>query len=178
MYFDKIAQASLGDLYDYNTNLCSSFQAIRKISDILFPPGDQDLRHMRHHVHCQHHHGVVGYKQKHAHCYPVGEKNPKDVINADKIVQRNTNVMLGGDHPDNNFSKEQCDILAYTYPYHMIEHEKMKPIDCQKQGTATFSMDTLESRIKQFNLRHPLIQLRFNIHDCYHRPSCFKKGPE
>ena len=27
-------------------------------------------------------------------------------------------------------------------------------------------------------MRHPLIQLRFNIHDCYHRPSCFKKGPE
>ena len=39
-------------------------------------------------------------------------------------------------------------------------------------------MDTLESKIKQFNLRHPLIQLRFNVHDCYHRPSCFKKGPE
>ena len=60
----------------------------------------------------------------------------------------------------------------------MNECEKMKPIDCQKPGTATFNMNTFESKIKQFNLRHPLIQQRFNIHDCYHRLSCFKKGPE
>ena len=35
-----------------------------------------------------------------------------------------------------------------------------------------------ENKIKQFNSRHPLIQLRFNVHDSNHRPSCFKKGPE
>ena len=178
MYFDKIAQASLGDLYDYDTNIVSSSQTISKISDILIPPKNQDLRHMRHHVHCQNLHGVVGYKQKHTHCYPVGENNPKDVINTEKIVKKNTNVMLGGECSDNHFSKEQCDVLAYTYPYHMNECEKMKPIDCQKPGTTIVNVDTLESKIKQFNLRHPLIQLRFNVHDCYHRPSCFKNGPE
>ena len=178
MYFDKIAQASLGDLYDYDTNLSSPSQAISKISDVLIPPKDQDLRHMRHHVHCQKHHGVVGYNQKYTHCYPVGEDNPKDVIHTNKIVQKNTNLMLGGECSENHFSKEQCDVLAYTYPYHMNECEKMKPIDCQKPGTATLNMDALESKMKQFNLRHPLIQQRFNVHDCYHRPSCFKKGPE
>ena len=36
----------------------------------------------------------------------------------------------------------------------------------------------IENKLKQFNLRHRLLQLRFNAHDCYHRPSCFKKGPE
>ena len=72
-YFDTIAQASLGDLYDHDTNLDTKLQGICKISDVLIPPKDQDLRHMRHHVHCQNHHGVVGYKQKHLHCFPVGD---------------------------------------------------------------------------------------------------------
>ena len=133
---------------------------------------------MWHHVHCQNLHGVVGYKPRHTHCYPVGENNPTDVINTEKTVKKNTNVQLGDNCSGNNFSKEQCDVLAYTYTYHMNECEKMNPIDCQKSGTAILKVDTLESRIKQFNLRHPLIQLRFNAHDHYHRPSCFKKGPE
>ena len=60
----------------------------------------------------------------------------------------------------------------------MNECEKMKPLDCQGMDSTTSYLDTLEYKIKQFNLRHPLIQLRFNVHDCYHRPSCFKKGPE
>ena len=177
-YFDTIAQASLGDLYDHDTNLSSSPQGISKISDILIPPKDQDLRHMRHHVHCQNLHGVVGYKQKHPYCVPIGESNPKDVINTNMIVQKNTNVMLKNQSSENYFSKEQCDILAYTYPYHMKECDTMKPIDCLRFTTTTSYLDTLDDKIKQFNLRHPLIQLRFNVHDCYHRPSCFKKGPE
>ena len=60
----------------------------------------------------------------------------------------------------------------------MQESNNMKPPDCQAPINSVNSCDSLEYRIKQFNLRHPLIQLRFNIHDCYHRPSCFKKGPE
>ena len=39
-------------------------------------------------------------------------------------------------------------------------------------------MNTLEYRVNQFNLRHPLIQLRFNVHDYNNRSSCFKKSPE
>ena len=60
-YFEKIAQASLGYLYYHDTKLDSSSQGICKINDVLIPPKDQDLRHMRHHVHCQNRHGVVGY---------------------------------------------------------------------------------------------------------------------
>ena len=60
----------------------------------------------------------------------------------------------------------------------MNEYEWMKPIDCQKPCDNTLDMDNIESKLNHFNLRHPLIQLRFNVHDCYHRPSCFKKGPE
>ena len=55
---------------------------------------------------------------------------------------------------------------------------KMRPPDCYKPNDLQNHSDTLDDKIKQFNLRHPMIQLRFNIHDCYHRPSCFKKGPE
>ena len=60
----------------------------------------------------------------------------------------------------------------------MNECEKMKPIDCQRPRGTTLDMNTFERKIKQFNLRYSLIQLRSNTHDCYHRPSCFKKGPE
>ena len=79
IYFDKIAQASLGEVYDFDTNLGSSHQTISKISDVLIPPKDQDLRHMRHHVHCQNLHGVVGYKPMYTHCCPVEKNNPTDV---------------------------------------------------------------------------------------------------
>ena len=60
----------------------------------------------------------------------------------------------------------------------MYKSECMKPLDCQNIINTHHDINSLDTRIKQFNLRHPLIQLRFNIHDCYHRPSCFKKGPE
>ena len=60
----------------------------------------------------------------------------------------------------------------------MKECNKMRPPDCYKPNNLQNQSDTLDDKIKQFNLRHPMIQLRFNIHDCYHRPSCFKKGPE
>ena len=69
-------------------------------------------------------------------------------------------------------------MLAYTYPYHMQQEERMKPFDCQDPSIISNSLDALENKVTQFNSRHPLIQLRFNVHDSNHRPSCFKKGPE
>ena len=36
----------------------------------------------------------------------------------------------------------------------------------------------LENKVTQLNSRHPLIQLKFNVHDSNHRSSYFKKGPE
>ena len=60
----------------------------------------------------------------------------------------------------------------------MCDSNLMKPVDCRPLDEELKRFVTLEDTIRQFNLRHPLLQLRFNVHDCYHRPSCFKKGPE
>ena len=60
----------------------------------------------------------------------------------------------------------------------MHDTDSMKSFDCQHNKPQTAYLDNMEQKIKQFNIRHPLLQLRFNVHDCYHRPSCFKKGPE
>ena len=87
-------------------------------------------------------------------------------------------MLLGRDSSINHFSSHQLDILAYTFPYHMQNTDYMKPPDCHDSTSSLNASNSLENNIKQFNIRHPLIQLRFNVHDCYHRPSCFKKGPE
>ena len=60
----------------------------------------------------------------------------------------------------------------------MQNTDYMKPPDCQHSNHLVSNCNSLDYNIKQFNLRHHLIQLRFNIHYRYHRPSCFKKGPE
>ena len=54
----------------------------------------------------------------------------------------------------------------------------MKPHDCQSTFKEPKITSILNHRVKQFNLCHPLIQLRFNVHANKHRSSCFKKGPE
>ena len=70
LYFSKIAQSSFGDMYDFDTSTTSKPQSVCreikeqlvfKINDVLQPPKDQDLRHMRHHVRCQDLNGVIGY---------------------------------------------------------------------------------------------------------------------
>ena len=178
MYFHRIAQATLGDLYDFDSRLTTYPRTVHNISDVLIPPKDQTLRHMRHHVHCQDHHGVVGYSFENNYCCETGTDNPINVINSDSIVEKNTKVLMGHDSPIDTFNKHQNDILAYTFPYHMIEKDSMKPIDCQRLQYDSIDNNCFDEKIKQFNLRNPMLQLRFNIHDCYHRPSCFKKGPE
>ena len=69
-------------------------------------------------------------------------------------------------------------MLAYTYPYHMQKVDQMKPYDCQTTSITSEDMNMLENKVTQFNSHHPLIQLRFNVHNSNHRPSCFKKGHE
>ena len=70
LYFDKIAQATFGDMYDFDMSPTSTPQAnctqskqrsASKFNDILLPPKDQELRNMRHHVHCHDLNGVIGY---------------------------------------------------------------------------------------------------------------------
>ena len=136
---------------------------------------------MRHHVHCKDLHGKVGY-------YPQlsqidrglgGDPNLfRKGLNTDEIVTKNTQVALGDTSPIYDFNKHQRDILAYTYPYHMQVDNCMKTYDCQPSNNMREDTSTIENKLKQFNLRHPLLQLRFNVHDYNHRPSCFTKGPE
>ena len=154
-YFGMIVQASLGDLYDYEINSVPSDNATIKFSDILVPPKDQDLRYMRYHVHCQYLHGVVGYRMTNNYCCSVGENNPLDVINTSKIVQNNTNVLLGNDTTVQGFTKEQNDILAYTYPYHMMKSDDMRPLDYQRHDESTALSTTVKSILRSFNMRHP-----------------------
>ena len=211
-YFQTIAQATFHDLYDIDTTSTADTQKIHKLGEILRPPCDQDLRRMRHHIHCKDLHGVVGYHPHesdtsclpcdqdlrrmghHIHCkdiHGVVTSNThqlntcsvnKDInerrIDCNNIVKRNTRVFLGSESSINDFNKQQLDMLSYTYPYHMKNCGIMKPHDCQNPNDSTACYHTLDEKLKQFNLRYPLLQLRFNIHDCYHRPSCFKKGPE
>ena len=70
LYFSKIAQSSFGDMYDFDASTTSNLQSVCnpakeksvfKINDVLQPPKDQDLRHMRHHARCQDLNGVIGY---------------------------------------------------------------------------------------------------------------------
>ena len=52
-YFQTIAQASFGVMLDFNKTSNYVPQSIHKLNDVLIPPRDQDLKHMRRHVHCQ-----------------------------------------------------------------------------------------------------------------------------
>ena len=178
MYFQTISQATFGDLFDFekNSNECS--RCVLRLNNVLVPPKDQDLRLMRHHVHCHDLHGVVGYYPKTSSYCPSVCRGSPDIITSEEIVSKNTQVFLGRNLKINNFTKQQLDIMAYTFPYHMQLSDSMKPIDCRSLQVSQSSINDLSSAILDFNLRNPMLQLRFNIHDCYHRPSCFKKGPE
>ena len=191
LYFSKIAQSSFGDMYDFDMSTTSNSQsicnpitekAVCKMNDVLQPPKDQDLRHMRHHVRCQDLNGVIGYYPQVCQKININTmKNGKGYrksLNTNDIVLKNTQVTVGGSSSINDFNKYQLDMLAYTYPYHMQKVNQMKPPDCQAPSIISKDMNMLENKVTQFNSRHPLIQLRFNVHDSNHIPSCFKKGPE
>ena len=178
-------------MYDFDISITSTLQAnytasrersASKFNDILLPPKDQELRNMRHHVHCHDLNGVIGYYPQL--CQDVNMKSRgyrhgcNNGLNTDQMVYKNTQVTLGGMSSINDYNKNQLDVLAYTYPYNMQNSNSMKPHDCKSTIKGSEDINTLEYRLNQFNLRHLLIQLRFNVHDYNHRPSCFKKGPE
>ena len=132
LYFSKIAQSSFGDLYDFDKSTTSNLQSVCnpvkeksvfKINDVLQPPKDQDLRHMRHHARCQDLNGVIGYYPQI--CQEVNTKTMKngkgysESFNINDIVKKNTEVTVGGNSSINDFNKYQFDMLAYAYPYHM-----------------------------------------------------------
>ena len=178
-YFQSIAQASFGDMFDFDSTSSCVPKPIHNLNNVLIPPRDQDLRHMRHHVHCQNLHGVIGYYPINNNvCQTEQDERIKTIDSKTIVEKKNTNLLLGRDSSINHFSNHQLGILAYTFPYHMQNTDYMKPPDCHDSTSSLNASNSLENNIKQFNIRHPWIQLRFNVHDCYHRPSCFKKGPE
>ena len=69
-------------------------------------------------------------------------------------------------------------MLAYTYPYYIQKDNRVKPLDFQDPSIISNDLNTLEDKVAQFNSHHSLIQIRCNVYDSNHRPSCFKKGPE
>ena len=73
------------------------------------------------------------------------------------MVGKNTKDTLGGISAINNFDRCKLDMLAYTYPYHMEEANRMKPHDCQSIFNVRENTDTLEYKIIQLNLRNNLI---------------------
>ena len=186
LYFNKIAQASFGDMCDFDMSTLSTPLSVYgetrehlvfKINDVLQSPRDQDLRNMRHHVHCQDLNGVIGYyprvRQEINKDSMLNVHGHRERLNTNEMINKNTQVNLGGLSSINDFNKYQLDMLSYTYPYHMQIVNCMKPRDCQPIFRLPENKNTLEYKVSQFNLRHPLIQLRFNVHDSHHMPSCF-----
>ena len=161
---DKIGQATLGDLVTLERNNNSTLPTLNLLSQVLHPPKDQTIRDMRHHMHCKELHGIVGYKSEEAstiqHCIPCCERKG---FNSEEMVRENTKSLLQSHSSLANFSKPQLDALAYTYPFHMDGYDSMKPSDCRYSGA--LQDQSVEQIINQFNVRHPLLQLRFNIHD-------------
>ena len=87
-YFHTIAQASLGDIFDFDKTSNCIPQPIHKINNVLIPPRDQDLRHMRHHVHCQNLHGVVGYYPSNGNICSPDQNGTAETINSKTAVEK------------------------------------------------------------------------------------------
>ena len=98
----------------------------------------------------------MGYYPSYNNICSPDQNRVAEIIDSKAFVEKNTQVVLGGESSINHFSKHQLDILAYTFPYHMQESNNMKPPDCQDLTIAP-DINTLHYTIKQFNLRHPLI---------------------
>ena len=99
-------------------------------------------------------------------------------FDTEQLVQHHVNVSMNKESTLNKFSPEQIDILAYRFPYDMLNNINMQLNNNTQLEISQEDIGSLEDRINQFNIRYPMLQLRFNVHDWIHRPSCFKKGNE
>ena len=147
----------------------SKQRSASKFNDILLPPKDQELRNMRHHVHCQDLDGVIGYYPQV--CQDVNMKSHgykhgcNKGLNTDQMVYKNTQVTLGGTSSINDYNKNQLDVLAYPYPYNMQNSNSMKPHDCKSTVKEPEDINTLEYRVNQFSL---LVSNSYSICIDYH----------
>ena len=98
--------------------------------------------------------------------------------NVNDLVEHNNNHYLQMIAYQKPFTKAQIDRLAYMIPYHMKLNPNMRPEDCRDSSTNYQPQSLLEAALLNYCIRHPLFQLRYNIHDSEHRKSCFKNGCE
>ena len=170
-YFKLIAQSTFGDMsictnHDTSPNMSNSIIQGDPNTD-LKEVSKQCIREMRHFKRCKEHKGQIGVL--------VNGNGTRNMSGPD-IVHSNTIVCMNDNMTNLGQTKEQLDILSYLYPYHMAANDNMRPSDCRNE---TFIYDINRSKdLFSYQLRHPLLQLRFNYHDHNHRPSCFKKGCE
>ena len=164
---DDIRSKARSDFTKYvGEVMCSSYEGL-KVEDHIAQNGgnnlcekhltqvaDQKLRNMRHKTKCLDEKGVVGECQ--------GCKKSFSVIdileNTIKRLQNSENQLI----PTNiqfPILKERLDVLAMRYPYQVLGRDRSNPTNYDK--------------INDF-----LVKFRFNEHDCFHRPGCFKKGNE
>ena len=108
---------------------------------------------------------------------PATTTTPK-AYSASDLIKSNTAYCLPCNLPQQSFTDAQIDRLAYMMPYHMKQNPNMRPADCRGPTTMNQAQTPLQKALLSYQLRHPLLQLRYNIHDSDHRKSCFKKGCE
>ena len=174
-YFTKVSQATLGDLTISQTNLDSNKISTSTPNTSLKAVCKQDIRDMRHHIHSQKLGGVVAVTQNER---TIDTLTKSKKFNTLDLVENHTNTVLSSSSEIDIYQQSQLDILAYSYPYHSLDHTNMHPSDCILPSENAATTNDLDSLLHTFKIRYPLLQLKFNIHDYSHRPSCFKKGCE
>ena len=182
-YFKKIATASLGEL-DINSNHITTSPRRRAIcqspNDMYNSPEDQTIRNMRHHVHCKDHGGIVAIEKSSQETEVQTDSNETTTSSVNEfttpeLIWMNTRNRVRDQSSSLGQKNEQLDCLSYSFAYHMKQSESMLPFNDNVKQRRNNINDIVR---KDYKLRFPLLQLRFNYHDHMHRKSCFKKGNE
>ena len=170
-YFELVSQASLGDLIFTSSSVVTGTTQTTSPNNILSGVCKQNIRDMRHHIHSQKLGGKIAQSVTDS---QVDKFTGNTKHSSTDLVQNNTCTLLPPSNSMDVTNRNQLDIFSYTYPYHAIDNRNMFPQDCS-QGQSDLNITNI---LNTFKLRYPLLQLRFNVHDSEHRPSCFKKGCE
>ena len=203
-YFRSVAKASFGDLdifipgsrSDPSVNTSGTFDNSRCDPNNVFrgtEPSNQKIRKMRHFKHCLTEKGLIGSITKEHDMFcniatPAEHIPNRMTFTGTDLVDLHTKKAMKDVSNDFTRNQEYLDRLGYLLPYHMYSDDRLRPPDCRPVleqhyciPVSSFerpSSSDLETKLSQFNLRYPLLQLRFNSHDFHHRKGCFKKGCE
>ena len=204
-YCKLAGQATFGnlDIYipesesDPSVNPSGNFNNIQCNPNQVFlgsEPSKQTIRNMRHFKHAAEEKGIIASIPASQDDYDsdatiMDDMSQDGTTSNDKAFTGPDLVSLNTKKAMNDVSNEfvknnaQLDRLTYTMPYDMFSDVRCRPVDCQP-CLSTFMFDgnnvhrDIAERMKQFNMRYPLLQLRVNSHDFLHRKGCFKKGCE